>query len=138
MLVCPRRVVPRLSDLSHDEVVDLFLTVQRVGRMVERVFTASSLNIAMQDGSDAGQSVPHVHTHIIPRKAADLDHRGGGDAVYGMLEGEEGDVGLHLLERAKERPKFPKVHENNRRPRTDEEMAEEAEMLAKQMETSRL
>lgn len=106
--------------------------------MVERVFTASSLNIAMQDGSDAGQSVPHVHTHIIPRKAADLDHRGGGDAIYGMLEGEEGDVGLHLLERAKERPKFPKVHEDNRRPRTDEEMAEEAEMLAKQMETSRL
>ena len=138
VLVCPQRVVPRLSDLSHDEVVDLFLTVQKVGRMVERVFKASSLNIAMQDGADAGQSVPHVHTHIIPRKAADLDDRGGGDAIYGMLEGDEGDVGVHLLERARERPKFPKVQENNRSPRTEEEMAEEAEMLAREMETPRL
>lgn len=136
--MCPLRVVPRLADLSHDEVVDLFLTVQKVGRVVERVFKASSLNIAMQDGADAGQSVSHVHTHIIPRKAADLDHRGGGDAIYGMLEGDEGDVGAHLLERARERPKFPKVHENSRSPRTEAEMAEEAEMLATEMEPSRL
>ena len=136
VLVSPRRIVPRLSDLSQDEVADLFLTAQRVGRMVERVYTASSLNIAMQDGADAGQSVPHVHTHIIPRKAADLDNRGGGDAIYGMLEGEEGDVGQHLKERDRGRPQFPVVDEQNRRPRTEEEMIKEAEMLAKEMEPS--
>ena len=129
----PRRVVPRLSDLSQDEVVDLFLTVQRVGHMVERVYSASSLNIAMQDGVEAGQSVPHVHTHIIPRKAADLDHRGGGDAIYGMLDGEEGDVGQHLRERDRGRPKFPPVDEQNRRPRTEQEMMEEAELLTREM-----
>ena len=134
----PRRVVPRLSDLSHDEVTDLFLTVQRVGRMIERVYKASSLNIAMQDGADAGQSVPHVHTHIIPRKAADLDDKGGNDAIYGLLEGDEGDVGAHLLERDRGRPKFPKVDDSTRRPRTKEEMEQEAEMLAREMETSRL
>ena len=133
VLVSPRRVVPRLSDLSQDEVVDLFLTVQRVGRMVERVYDASSLNIAMQDGAEAGQSVPHVHTHIIPRKAADLDDRGGGDAIYGMLDGEEGNVGQHLRERDRERPKFPPVDEQNRRPRTDQEMVEEAEALIREM-----
>ncbi|MCJ1284562.1 hypothetical protein MMC26_003895 [Xylographa opegraphella] len=138
VLVSPRRVVPRLSDLSHDEVVDLFLTVQKVGRMIERVYKASSLNIAMQDGADAGQSVPHVHTHIIPRKAADLEDRGGSDAIYGMLEGEEGDVGLHFEERKRRRPQFPKVDESTRQSRSEQEMAEEAEMLAREMETSRL
>ena len=61
--------------------------------MVERVYGASSLNIAIQDGVDAGQSVPHVHTHVIPRKGRDLDHRGGTDAVYELLDGEEGDIG---------------------------------------------
>ncbi|MCJ1294340.1 hypothetical protein MMC34_005898 [Xylographa carneopallida] len=138
VLVSPRRVVPRLSDLSHDEVVDLFLTVQKVGRMIERVYKASSLNIAMQDGADAGQSVPHVHTHIIPRKAADLDDRGGSDAVYGMLEGEEGDVGEHFEERKRKRPQFPKVDERTRHSRSEQEMVEEAEMLAREMEPSRL
>lgn len=103
--------------------------------MIERVYNASSLNIAMQDGADAGQSVPHVHTHIIPRKKADLDDRGGGDAIYGMLEGEEGNVGKYLREKVSEsRPQFPKVDNDTREPRSKEEMAKEAQMLAKEME----
>jgi bis(5'-adenosyl)-triphosphatase len=135
VLVSPRRVVPRLSDLSQDEISDLFLTVQRVGGMVERVFEASALNIALQDGIDAGQSVPHVHTHIIPRKNQDLESKGGNDAIYGMLEGEEGDVGKHLKERDGERPKFPKVDEASREPRTQEEMNAEADFFRKEMDS---
>lgn len=133
VLVSPRRVTPRLSDLTQTEVTDLFLTVQRVGRMIERVYGASSLNIAIQDGADAGQSVPHLHTHIIPRQKADLDKRGGPDAIYGMLEGEEGDVGRHLQERSEGRPKFPTVNDQERTPRSVTEMTEEAENLALEM-----
>lgn len=136
VLVIPRRVTARLSDLSHPELSDLFLTVQRVGRMVERVYDASSLNIAVQDGPEAGQSVPHVHAHVIPRKRLDLEARGGGDAIYGMLEGEEGDVGAHLRQvgNRDKRPKFPTVEESGRNARSEEEMAEEARMLAEEME----
>ena len=134
VLVTPRRVAPRLSDLSADEVSDLFLTVQRVARVVERVYKATSLNIAMQDGVDAGQSVPHVHTHLVPRKQADLDHRGGSDAIYGMMEGEEGNVGRHQLEMWEVRPTFPRVDEQSRKPKTESEMAEEARMLAAEMQ----
>ncbi len=102
--------------------------------MIERVYGATSLNIAMQDGIDAGQSVPHVHTHIIPRKAEDLEDRGGSDAIYGMLEGEEGNVGKHLRESKGDRPKFPAVDNDTRKPRSDEEMAAEARRLAREME----
>ena len=133
VLVCPRRVAPRLSDLTSDEVSDLFLTVQRVGRMLEHIYKASSLNIAMQDGADAGQSVPHVHAHIIPRKKADLDARGGSDAIYGMLEGEEGNVGKHQYEMWEDRTKFPPVDDSARQPRSEAEMIEEANMLASEM-----
>ena len=171
VLISPRRVAPRyspplsllfrfplvpfntltffhrLSDLSPEEVSDLFLTVQRIGRLISRVYAASALNVAMQDGVDAGQSVPHVHCHVIPRKHQDLEGKGGNDAVYGMLEGEEGDIGEHLRERERERdgdsreretsagrPKFPKVDEESRRPRGEEEMRTEAEMLRAEME----
>ncbi len=130
----PRRVAPRVSDLTHAEVTDLFLTVQRVGRMVERVYRASSLNIAIQDGFDAGQSVPHVHTHIIPRRHADLSDKGGSDAIYGMLEGDEGDIGSHLRDSHGGRPRFPVVDETKRMPRTEAEMMEEAQQLALEME----
>ena len=133
VLVSPRRVTARFSDLTQAEITDLFLTVQNVGRMVERVFGATSLNIAIQDGAAAGQSVPHVHTHIIPRKQSDLDHKGGSDAIYGMLDGEDGDIGNHLLERASGKSKFPAM-DNERKPRTEEEMCAEAERLSQEME----
>jgi hypothetical protein len=60
VLVCPTRCVPRLSQLTTEETTDLFLSVKRVSRTMERLFNASSLNVAVQDGVDAGQSVPHV------------------------------------------------------------------------------
>jgi len=136
VLVSPRRVTPRLCDLTQAEISDLFLTVQRVGRMVERVYNATSLNVAIQDGPDAGQSVPHVHTHIIPRRDADLDDRGGGDAIYGMLEGEEGDIGEQMKQRGSARPKFPAVDNDKREPRSEQEMLKEAEWLAMEMAKS--
>ncbi|KAL8900479.1 MAG: hypothetical protein Q9207_005680 [Kuettlingeria erythrocarpa] len=133
VLVSPRRVAKRLADLDNAEVTDLFVTVQQVGRMVERFYGASSLNIAIQDGPAAGQSVPHLHTHIIPRQSADLDEQGGGDAIYGMLESDDGDVGRQLWERSNSRSKFPKVDDSSRKPRSEEEMTEEAETLAHEM-----
>ena len=134
VLVCPRRTIPRFTDLTHAEVTDLFLAVQRVGRMIERVYHATSLNIAIQDGADAGQSVPHLHTHLIPRKRADLDERGGSDAIYQMIDGEEGNVGKHLRDMSEHRPKFPKIDDAARKPRSEEEMADEARRLAHEME----
>lgn len=102
--------------------------------MIERVYNGTSLNVAMQDGADAGQSVPHVHTHIIPRGKADLDDRGGSDAIHDMLEGEEGNVGKHLQEWSENRPRFPKVADEARKPRSKEQMTEEAQRLAQEME----
>ncbi|KAL3474354.1 HIT-like domain-containing protein [Aspergillus californicus] len=127
VLISPRRVVPRVSDLTPPETADLFLTVRRVGRMLERVYGASSLNIAIQDGVEAGQSVPHVHAHIIPRRKRDLSST---DAVYDKLDGEEGDVSRAL----REREGALKVDDEERVARGEEEMEREAVMLAGEME----
>ncbi|KAG0633668.1 HIT-like domain-containing protein [Tuber brumale] len=135
VLVCSNRVVPRLKDLSADEVTDLFLTVQKVSKVIEKIYKADSLNIAMQDGVAAGQSVPHVHTHIIPRHFQDLPQE---DQIYAMLESEDGDLGRNYLEAQPSaimnngaRPKFPTVHPDaERKPRSEETMAEEAKWLA--------
>jgi bis(5'-adenosyl)-triphosphatase len=135
VLVSPRRVVPRFNDLSAAEVQDLFLTVQRVSRTIERVYSATALNIAIQDGRDAGQSVPHVHAHIIPRKKEDLPEA---DAIYKMMEGDEGDLAKPLRERRDDgeerRGKFPAVDADDARvPRDKEVMEREAEWLAAEM-----
>ncbi|KAF8476845.1 HIT-like domain-containing protein [Kalaharituber pfeilii] len=101
VLVCPNRVVPRLKDLDASEVIDLFLSVQKVGKIIEKVFQGESLNIAIQDGKFAGQSVPHVHTHIIPRRHKDLKHS---DDIYALIESDAGDLGKIFREQGQSIP----------------------------------
>jgi bis(5'-adenosyl)-triphosphatase len=111
--------------------------------MLKRVYKATACNIAIQDGEAAGQSVKHVHAHVIPRVERDMEERGGGDRLYEELEGEEGDVGRWQREQegretqreGKERKgKFPKVEDHERKARSMEEMEEEARWLGEEME----
>ncbi|KAI1890936.1 hypothetical protein AGOR_G00158720 [Albula goreensis] len=83
VLVCPLRVVERFRDLRPEEVADLFKTTQRVADVVERHFQGSSLTIAIQDGPEAGQTVKHVHVHVLPRRAGDFERN---DSVYDELQ----------------------------------------------------
>ncbi|KAL0638441.1 Dinucleoside triphosphate hydrolase [Maublancomyces gigas] len=141
VLVCPNRVVARLKDLSAPEITDLFLTVQKIGKAVEHIYKADALNIAMQDGVAAGQSVAHVHMHIIPRRFRDLEKE---DQIYTMLESSDGDLGRSYLEADSQgldasvgRPKFPTIPlDSERRPRTEQVMREEAVWLAERIRES--
>ena len=56
-----------LAELAPEEVADLWCLAQRVGAAIEPHFGAASLTLAIQDGPLAGQTVPHVHIHILPR-----------------------------------------------------------------------
>lgn len=138
VLVCPVRCTPRLSQLTPSETADLFVTVRRVSKMIERVFKADALNIAVQDGVEAGQSVPHVHVHIIPRRNGDMDSKGGGDAIYSLMDGEDGNIGKAFAEMQQQRDRrkdrsFVAAPDADRKPRAQEEMAQEAEWLAGEM-----
>uniref|UniRef100_A0A9L0STL1 Bis(5'-adenosyl)-triphosphatase n=1 Tax=Equus caballus TaxID=9796 RepID=A0A9L0STL1_HORSE len=83
VLVCPLRPVERFRDLRPEEVADLFQATQRVGTVVEKHFQGTSLTFSMQDGPEAGQTVKHVHIHVLPRKAGDF-HRN--DSIYEELQ----------------------------------------------------
>ena len=126
MLVLPRRVVPRLADLDPEEVTDLFLSVQHVGKVLEKAYNGQSLTISIQDGKEAGQSVPHVHVHLIPRKSTDFD--GDNDRIYPALEDNEKELegNLKSEERGSEW-RTPK--DEDRKPRSMEEMEKEAGWL---------
>ncbi|KAL6073525.1 Bis(5'-adenosyl)-triphosphatase [Balamuthia mandrillaris] len=104
VLVIPQRRVLRFRDLTPAEVGDLFLSAQRIGTVIEDRFAAESLTLAVQDGSAAGQTVEHVHVHILPRSKGDFERN---DDVYKEL-----------------------AMDREREPRTEEDMAKEAAMLA--------
>ncbi|XP_053324627.1 bis(5'-adenosyl)-triphosphatase [Spea bombifrons] len=83
VLVCPMRSANRFKELRPDEVGDLFNTVQKVATVVESHFGGTSITISLQDGPEAGQTVHHVHVHILPRRAGDFSRN---DQVYEELE----------------------------------------------------
>jgi len=89
VLICPVRVVEHLNDLTAAETSDLFLAVQSVAEAVKKHYQVSSLTIAVQDGPDAGQTVKHVHVHVLPRKPGDFPDN---DDVYKHLEHHDKNV----------------------------------------------
>ncbi|KAI0315659.1 diadenosine hydrolase [Amylostereum chailletii] len=128
VLVCPTRPAPRLTDLTTDELSALMSSVQQVGRVLEKAYTADGLTVACQDGKAAGQSVPHVHFHLLPRKLAGDRFSGDrNDDVYPALEKNEAEIGSAAREVKAEQVKMDA--DEDRKPRTMEEMVKEAEWL---------
>ncbi|CUA67460.1 Bis(5'-nucleosyl)-tetraphosphatase[asymmetrical] [Rhizoctonia solani] len=126
VLVVPNKVVPRLGDLSPEEIADVFSLVQRVGGVVQKEYKAEGLTIACQDGAAAGQSVPHVHIHVVPRRFTDFD--GNNDQVYPILESAEAQLPSELkaVTGGVRVPEPIKVDNEARTPRTAEDMETEA------------
>lgn len=67
VLVSPMRCVPRICEMTPAESSDLWRSVRQVQALLAKVFSCDSFKVAVQDGVGAGQSVPHVHVHLIPR-----------------------------------------------------------------------
>lgn len=84
VLVSPLRVCKKFTELSKAELTDLMLLVQKVEKTLERLYETESTTMTIQDGVDAGQSVFHVHVHLLPRKSTDFG--GNIDKIYRELQ----------------------------------------------------
>lgn len=77
-LVIPKRHVGSFFDLTGDERSALLSLLTSAKAQVDLEFHPDAYNIAVNDGPAAGQTVPHVHIHLIPRYQGDQrDPRGG-------------------------------------------------------------
>jgi diadenosine tetraphosphate (Ap4A) HIT family hydrolase len=77
-LIVPRRHAASFFDITDDERTDLINLLLLVRKSLEREFGPAGYNIGINDGLAAGQTVPHLHIHLIPRYPGDReDPRGG-------------------------------------------------------------
>lgn len=75
-LIVPRRHVDSVLKLRDQEMWSLFDLARRVTPILLATFRATGFDWTLQDGDEAGRTVPHVHLHVIPRIEGDLDSPG--------------------------------------------------------------
>jgi diadenosine tetraphosphate (Ap4A) HIT family hydrolase len=77
-LVIPRRHVATVWELTGDEYADIFDLVKQVEEIVQNKFNPQGINVGVNCGEAAGQTVFHAHIHIIPRYTGDVPNPRGG------------------------------------------------------------
>jgi len=79
VLVIPKNHHQKIQDMSIEENADLFSLVHLMISKVDSI-TGSTL-VAVHNGVDAGQEVPHVHVHLVPRSKDDY-----AGAIHSMFD----------------------------------------------------
>ena len=69
VLVIPKNHHEKIQDMTKEENSDLFSLVQEMISKVDAV--SGSTLLAVHNGKDAGQEIPHVHVHLVPRSNSD-------------------------------------------------------------------
>ncbi len=70
-IVVPKRVVNSVDGLAQEELLAIFDLIEKVKKGLRLVFGAEGFNYAWNEGDDYGQTVPHIHFHIVPRTPGD-------------------------------------------------------------------
>lgn len=76
VLIIPKKHIQ--SFLESDDVLlaEMMKFTKQIIRLLEKVFHAEGFDFTIQDGQVAGQTVEHMHAHLIPRKSGDLSDIG--------------------------------------------------------------
>lgn len=74
LLILPRRHCADLTDLSAEEFEDLHLVLKQAMAACQKIYEPQGINIGMNQGAVSGAGIPdHLHYHLIPRWAGDLN-----------------------------------------------------------------
>jgi diadenosine tetraphosphate (Ap4A) HIT family hydrolase len=82
-LIITKRHVENYFDLSLREQAALFFVLNHIKIHLQNLFNPDGFNIGINIGEKAGQTIPHVHVHLIPRYSGDVDNPEGG--VRGVI-----------------------------------------------------
>ncbi len=87
LLIIPTRHVSDFFELRADEREAIFQLLDDAKKYLDKEHTPNGYNIGINVGAAAGQTVWHVHVHLIPRYTGDMDDPRGG--VRGVIPGKQ-------------------------------------------------
>lgn len=75
-LIISKKHVESLFELSDEELAEFLLLGRDVAKLLMDVFNTDAFDWAIQEKEAAGQSVAHLHMHVVPRRIGDLPNPG--------------------------------------------------------------
>ena len=82
-LIVPHRVYPNYFDSTEGELIGLQMLVTKTKKILDEKYKPDGYNIGNNCGDASGQTIPHVHIHLIPRYLGDMEDPKGG--VRGVI-----------------------------------------------------
>jgi len=70
-LVIPKKHYQDIEKIPEDLLIEMVKAVKKIGLAIKEGLEAKGYNIGLNNGRVAGQLVPHVHFHVMPRKIGD-------------------------------------------------------------------
>lgn len=101
-LVITKNHYAKLQDVRFDEINNMFKLAYKILPSIEEGTDVQGTLLAIHNGKDAGQEIPHVHLHIVPRKPND-----GGAAIHSMFDS------IHRLEKSEIMRVFKNIKEHS-------------------------
>ena len=95
ILLCPVRPEKKFCNLTETEVMEMWISARNISDNLKKYYQTDSVNLSIQDGEAAGQTVEHCHIHLMPlqnnyvNKAIDDSHRSSRTIEEMIAEAEE-------------------------------------------------
>jgi len=70
--------VDSFFDLTQAEIISIYKLIGGQKELLRADDRIKGFNIGINQGADAGQTIPHCHVHLIPRRKGDVDNPRGG------------------------------------------------------------
>lgn len=82
-LIIPKRHISSIDELDDVELKDLYTVLHQTKILLIETYLPDGFNIGINEGEAAGQTIPHLHIHLIPRYEGDVVCPRGG--VRGVI-----------------------------------------------------
>lgn len=74
VIILPKKHYANLFELPEEEASKIFVVAKKIATAVKKTYQCDGVNILQNNGQASGQTVFHLHVHVIPRFEGDTDH----------------------------------------------------------------
>ncbi|MCH5251561.1 MAG: HIT family protein [Lachnospiraceae bacterium] len=73
VIILPKNHAANLFELSEEDAAGIMVVAKKIATAVKKTYQCDGINVLQNNGEAAGQSVFHLHVHVIPRFEGDTD-----------------------------------------------------------------